>query len=98
MIDQMINHRDTIPYALAGGAIILAVILGYMLGYQDPAQMCSMYIVDAERATNKAFEYNQELTACKAAKAGGAVIDCGPVCTQRVEKALRNHKEIICED
>ena len=98
MIDQMINHRDTIPYALAGGAIILAVILGYMLGYQDPAQMCSMYIVDAERATNQALECNTELTTCKATKAGSAVIDCGPVCTQRVEKALKNHTDIICED
>ena len=98
MIDQIIGHRETIPYALAGGAIILAVVLGYMLGHQDPAQMCSTYIVEAERATNQALECNKELTTCRATKAGGAVIDCGPVCTQRVEKALRDHKAIVCED
>tara|TARA_Y100001973_G_scaffold47948_1_gene71334 strand:- start:474 stop:770 length:297 start_codon:yes stop_codon:yes gene_type:complete len=98
MIDQLIGHRDSVSYMIAAFAIIMATILGYMFGYQDPAQMCSMYIVEAERTTNQALKCNQELTACRATKAGGAVIDCGPMCTQRVEKALRDHKAIVCED
>tara|TARA_Y100001938_G_C8042484_1_gene406930 strand:+ start:701 stop:997 length:297 start_codon:yes stop_codon:yes gene_type:complete len=98
MIDQLLSRRETVPYALAGGSIILGVILGYLFGHQDPTQMCSSYIVEAERTTNQALECTKELTTCRATKAGESVIDCGLVCTQRVEKALKDHKAIVCED
>jgi len=98
MIEQLLAHRETIPYAMALCAIILAVFAGYLLGHKDPAILCSTYIVEAERQTAKAFECNRDLTTCKATKAGGAVIDCGPLCAERVSKALKNHKDIICED
>lgn len=98
MIDQLLAHRETIPYAMALCAIILAVFAGYLLGHKDPAILCSTYIVEAERQTTKAFECNRELTTCKATKAGGAVIDCGSLCDERVSKALKNHKDIVCED
>jgi len=54
--------------------------------------------VEAERTTNQALECTKELTTCRATKAGESVIDCGLVCTQRVEKALKDHKAIVCED
>ena len=98
MIGQLLAHRETIPYVMALCAIVLSAVCGYLLGHQDPAVLCSTYIVDAERQTTKAFECNRDLTTCKATKAGGAVIDCGPLCAERVSKALKNHRDIVCED
>ena len=49
MIDQLLAHRDAIPYALAVGCIVLATAMGYLLADKDPAQVCAEYVVKVER-------------------------------------------------
>jgi hypothetical protein len=98
MIEQLLAHREAMPYALTIVAICLATVMGYLLGHQDEAQICASYVVEAERQTEKASQLNEELTTCKATKAGGAVLDCGPICAERVREALKNHTAIVCED
>ena len=98
MIEQLLSHRDTLPYAFAVAAICLAAAMGYLFGHQDEAQLCAPHIIEVERQTKKASELNEKLTVCKATTAGGAVIDCGPICAKRVRSALSNHRDIVCED
>ena len=98
MIEQLLANRETIPYALAISAIILAVTIGYKLGAKDPTSVCSEYIVDLERYQKQAHDLNDELTRCKAKRAGGRVLDCVAICDKRVSKALDNYKEVVCSD
>jgi hypothetical protein len=98
MIEQLLNHRDTIPYALAIGAILLSSIVGYLLGQQDPLIMCAEYIVDVEECQSAQREQAMELAECKAKRAGGAVLDCEKRIKDAVDKALKNHKDIVCDD
>jgi len=98
MIEQLLANKETIPYALACGCIVLAVVLGYLLGHQDPGVICADYIIQEQEATKKAIELNEELTECRAKKAGGAVIDCKRQCDDQVSEALNNYKAITCED
>ena len=98
MIEQLLANKDTIPYALACGCIVLAVVLGYLLGHPDPGVICADYIIQEQEATKKAIELNEELTECRAKKAGGAVIDCKAFCDDQTKKALENYKKIVCED
>ena len=98
MIEQLLANKDTIPYALACGCIVLAVVLGYLLGHQDPGAVCAEYIIQERQATSKAIELNEGLTECRAKKAGGAVIDCKRVCDEQTKKALDNYKTITCGD
>ena len=98
MIDQLLANRDTIPYAMAIAAICLATALGYMLGNQDEAQLCAPHIIENERLTEQNSKLNAELTTCQAKGAGHAVLDCGPICAERVRHALKTHTDIVCED
>lgn len=97
MIEQLLANRDNVSYAIAITAIILSTFLGYIFGYQDPNAVCAEYIVDAKRSEEKAVKLLQELTECKASKAGGAVIDCKSFCDEQTSKALEAYKK-ICED
>ena len=98
MIDQLLAHRDAIPYALAVGCIALAVAAGYLLGHQNPVVVCSEYIVELEERRNEASRLNSELTTCRARGAGDRALDCIAICDQRVSKALDNYKEVVCSD
>ena len=101
MIDQFItgvSREHAVPYALAIGAILLSMTLGYLLGKQDPAVVCADYILDANQLTEKTLKLNQQLTECDAAHAGKQVLNCGGICDKRVQEALKNHKNLICED
>lgn len=98
MIEQLLNHRDSIPYALAIGAIVLAMTLGYMLGDKDPATLCAPYIVEVEQLTEKLSDLNEKLTKCQSKGVGQAAVDCQTVCASQVEKALATHKDIVCDD
>ena len=98
MIEQLLTHRDTIPYAMALGAIILAASVGYLLGLQDPLLVCSEYIVNVEECQSAQREQALLLGECKAKAAGGAVLECDKRIKEEVEKALKNHKDIVCDD
>ena len=101
MIDQFItsvSREHAVPYALAIGAILLSMTLGYLLGNQDPAVVCADYILEANQLTEKTLKLNQELTECDAMHAGKAVLNCGSICDQQIQEALKNHKNLICED
>jgi hypothetical protein len=98
MIEQLLAHRETIPYAMALGAIILAASVGYVLGRQDPLVICSEYIVDIEQCQSAQREQALLLGECKAKAAGGAVLECDKRIKEEVEKALKNHKDILCDD
>tara|TARA_B100001093_G_scaffold194799_2_gene187295 strand:- start:347 stop:643 length:297 start_codon:yes stop_codon:yes gene_type:complete len=98
MIEQLLANKDTIPYALACFCIVLAVVVGYMFGYQEPSAVCAEYIITADEQTKKAQELNTELTECESKKAGGCVLKCSSICDKQVLKALDNHKKILCED
>ena len=93
-----ISKEQAVPYALAIGAIIMSVTLGYMLGYQAPSAVCAEYIVEAETQTKKAQELNAELTDCQSKGAGRKIIECGSICNQQVEQALKDHRALVCED
>jgi len=93
-----VSKEQAVPYALAIGAIVLAVVLGYLLGHQDQSVVCGDYIIQVERQTKKAQELNAKLTECESKKAGGCVLKCGSICDQQIQKALDNHKAILCED
>jgi len=98
MIEQLLANKDTIPYALACFCIVLAMVIGYMFGYQEPGYICADYIIQERQATSKAIELNEQLTECKAKAIGGAVIDCKRQCDDQVSEALKNYKAITCED
>ena len=98
MIETLLANKDTIPYAMAIAAIILASTVGYLLGRQDPATVCAKQIVEVERLTKAASDLNKELTECKAKAVGGAAVDCQAVCARQVEKALNVEREIECND
>ena len=98
MIEQLLANRDTIPYAMAIAAILLSGIVGYLLGQQDPLIMCAEYIVDVEECQSAQREQAMELTECKAKKAAGVVLDCEKRVKDAVDKALKNHKDIVCDD
>ena len=98
MIQQLLEKRDTISYAIACFCIVLALVIGYMFGYQEPATVCAEYIVEAESQKTKALELNQKLTACESKGAGESVLKCKSVCDERVKKALDNYKDIMCDD
>lgn len=93
-----ISKEQAVPYALAIGAIIMSVIMGYMLGYQAPSAVCAEYIVEADKQTKKAQELNAELTECQSKGAGRKIIECGSICNKQVEQALKDHKNLVCED
>ena len=98
MIDQLLTNRDSISYVIACACIVLALVVGYMLGHQDPAVICADYIIEAEEQKAKALELNQKLTACEARKAAGSVLDCKRICEEQTKKALDTYKDIICDD
>ncbi len=98
MIETLLANKDTIPYAMAIAAIILASTVGYLLGRQDPLIMCQEYIVKVEQAEAAQREQSMELAECKAKKAGGAVIQCETKIKESVSRALKNHKDILCDD
>lgn len=98
MIEQLLTNRDSIPYVIACACIVLALVVGYMLGHQDPAVVCADYILEANQLTEKTLKLNQQLTECDAAHAGKQVLNCGGICDKRVQEALKNHKNLICED
>lgn len=98
MIDQLLANKETIPYAIACFCIVLAMVIGYLFGYQEPSAVCAEYIVKADRQTKKAQELNAELTECQSKGAGKKIIECGSICNKQVEQALKNHKDLVCED
>jgi len=98
MIEQLLANRDTIPYAMAIAAILLSGVVGYLLGQQDPLIMCAKYITDVEMCESAQREQAMELAECKAKRAGGAVLDCEKRIKDAVDKALKNHKDIVCDD
>jgi hypothetical protein len=108
MIDQLLAHRDAIPYTLAVGCIVLAVAMGYKLADKDPAEVCAEYVVKVERLQKQVDELSLELTECKAKGAGktaikakGAgktAIDCQTKIKASVSKALKDYKEVVCSD
>lgn len=98
MIDQLLANKETVPYAMAIAAIVLAATVGFLLGQQDPLVMCADYIIKAEQAEALQREQSMELAECKAKKAGGAVFDCENRIKGAVSVALKNHKDIVCAD
>ena len=98
MIEQLLANKDTVPYAMALAAIILAATVGFLLGQQDPLVMCADYIVKVEQAEAIQREQPMELAECKAKRAGRVVLDCAKRIKESVDKALKNHKDIVCDD
>ena len=98
MIETLLANKDTTPYAMAIAAIILASTVGYLLGRQDPLIMCQEYIVKVEQAEAAQREQSMELAECKAKKAGGAVIQCDTKIKESVARALKAHKDVLCDD
>jgi len=98
MIEQLFANKDTMPYAIACFCIVLALVIGYMFGYQEPSTVCAEYIVEAESQKTKALELNQKLTACMSKGAVESVLKCKSICDEQVKKALDNYKDIMCYD
>jgi len=98
MIEQILAHRDAIPYALAVACIVLATAMGYLLADKDPAEVCAEYVVKVERLQKQVDELELELTECKAKKAGQTAIDCQTKIKVSVSKALKDYREVVCSD
>ena len=98
MIEQLLANRETIPYALAISAIILAVTIGYKLGAKDPTSVCSEYIIKVDRLQNDVDELTLKLARCEATAAGGQALECGDRIKLAVSKALADYKDVVCSD
>jgi len=98
MIEQLLAHRDAIPYALAVGCIVLATAMGYLLADKDPAEVCAEYVVKVERLQKQVDELTLELAECKAKAAGQTAIDCQAKIKLSVSKALKDYREVVCSD
>tara|TARA_B100000424_G_C22589510_1_gene330511 strand:- start:204 stop:500 length:297 start_codon:yes stop_codon:yes gene_type:complete len=98
MIDELFVNRNTVPYAIAVFCIVLSVFVGYLFGYQAPSAVCAEYIIQADTQTKKAHQLNEDLTQCQSIGTGKKIIECGAICNQQIEQALKDHKNIICED
>lgn len=98
MIEQILAHRDTIPYALAVAAIILSMAMGYKLADKDPAEVCSEYIIQVDQLKKQVDDLTLELAECKAKGAGQTAIDCQTKIKVAVSKALKDYKEVVCSD
>jgi hypothetical protein len=91
--------KDQFTYSLVIGTIIISVTAGYFLGHQPPEQICSEYIIENDELKDKASDLNAELTKAKAkCIASDVVTNCNKVCDERVKKALKDYKDIVCED
>jgi len=98
MIEQLLANRETIPYALAISAIILAVTVGYKLGVKDPSAVCSEYIIKIDRLQNDIDELTLRLARCEAKGAGDQALECGDKIKGAVSKALADYKDVVCSD
>ena len=98
MIEQLLAHRDAIPYTLAVACIALAVAAGYLLASQDEAEICAPHMIESERLRTLASEQNEKLTRCESKGAAAAALSCSTVCAKQVSRALKNHTDIVCED
>ena len=98
MIEQLLAHRDAIPYALAVGCIVLATAMGYLLADKDPAEVCAEYVIKVDRLQKQVDELTLELAECKAKGAGQTAIDCQTKIKVAVSKALKDYKEVVCSD
>lgn len=97
MIERILFKQD-MAYSMVIGGIIICLTIGYFLGKQDPAVVCSDYILEVEDLKTKKAQCDTELTTCKAKKAGKAALSCDPVCNKRVKAALETQKEWVCND
>ena len=98
MIEQLLM-KDQFTYSLVIGAIVASVTAGYLLGHQPPEQVCAEYIIENDRVKLQNSELNAELTKAKAGcKASNIITNCTQICDERVQKALKNYKNIVCED
>lgn len=98
MIEQFLM-KDQFTYSLVIGTIIISVTAGYLLGNKPVEQVCAEYIIDNDKLKNEASSLNAELTKVKGeCKASGIITNCNQVCDERVKKALKNYKDIVCED
>jgi len=95
---ELLASRETIPYALAISAIILAITVGYKLGAKDPTLVCSEYIVKVDRLQNDIDELTLRLARCEAKGAGGQALECGDKIKGAVSKALADYKDVVCSD
>jgi len=98
MIERIMFKQD-IAYTIAIGGVIICLTIGYMLGHQPVDKVCSPYIVENDQLKQKSSELNTELTKCKAKKVGTTVYtNTAKICDERVQKALKDYKEIVCQD
>lgn len=98
MIEQLLM-KDQFTYSLVIGTIIISVTAGYLLGDKPPEQVCSQYIIENDQLKDKASDLNAELTTAKAkCTAEGIITNCTQICDERVKTALKNYKDIVCED
>lgn len=98
MIDKLIDIKDQTLYAAVVVCVLACLTIGFLVGYREPADICSEYVVKLDREKEDHLKTNDELTQCKAKLAGGKVLDCVSVCDKRVKEALEKKKEWICND
>lgn len=98
MIDLLLNLKDQALYIAVGFCVMTCITIGYILAYQEPADICSEYIVKLDQEKEDHLQTNDELTQCKAKLAAEKVLDCVSICDKRVKEALEKKKEWICND
>ena len=86
-----------LEYAIPAAFFVAGVLSGYLLNSTSHEVECAQEITNLADCQIKYRERGDKLMRCRAEGVGGAVIDCAPVCAQRVSQALANASAWNCE-
>lgn len=87
-----------IEYVIPMAFFVVGMLSGYLLGNTAHETECAQEIIDLADCRMKYKERGDELIKCRAEGAGGAVIDCAPICAKQVREALKNAQAWNCEN
>lgn len=98
--------RETLKY-LGGGAVIMglwlvAYIWGIRLGAVQAQDAHELQMaecrIELEHVRAQMVELQLKLTECAAVKAGQCALDCEAISQERVDRALKDFTEVVCND
>jgi hypothetical protein len=99
----LIEHTGSTGQALTVGNRVNIGTIHNLFGAFSPTISTNQITLESgyyyvEMCESAQREQAMELAECKAKRAGGAVLDCEKRIKDAVDKALKNHKDIVCDD
>ena len=98
--------KETLKY-IGGGAVIMgawlaAYVWGIHLGAVQAQEAHNLQMaecrIELEHVQAQMVELQLKLTECAAVKAGQCALDCEAISQERVDRALRDFTEVVCND